>query len=174
LPPLPPAKERRSRPAPEEGEAVTGQKVNAAEHPHGLCLRVHVSGEPGAADCSACKKVLCPRCEASKKPKGENETSKLSPAVGVATAAGMLRTLIVVTAVSCGGSDGGITLPSGVTPIVQPAEDAGYWPTSGRCQCCWPGGTRCRYARATSVPPDACESDPAQRCVIPDAGQPGL
>jgi hypothetical protein len=49
---------------------VIGQKVSAAEHPHGLCLKVHLSGEPGAADCSACKKVLCPRCAAS----GSNTT----------------------------------------------------------------------------------------------------
>lgn len=43
-----------------------GQRVALAEHAFGLCLVVHMSGEPEARDCSACRRELCPKCKQEK------------------------------------------------------------------------------------------------------------
>lgn len=43
-----------------------GQRVQLAEHAFGLCLVVHLSGEPEARDCCACRKTLCPTCTEKK------------------------------------------------------------------------------------------------------------
>lgn len=80
-----------------------------------------------------------------------------------------MKTLALLVVLSCGAPPAAeLELPT--APIAEPA------PAAPRCHCCWPssshGPGRCRYTRAASSPPDACESDPAQRCVWPDAGMP--
>jgi hypothetical protein len=43
-----------------------GQRVQLAAHAFGLCLVVHMGGEPGARDCCACRRELCPACVAKR------------------------------------------------------------------------------------------------------------
>lgn len=81
----------------------------------------------------------------------------------------MIRVLLVVGVISCGP-------PAPVIDAGAPAACVDV--VEARCYCCWPaaihGPGRCRFARANCAPADPCEADPEQRCIMPDAGLPGL